>query len=141
MTRHFSTVLAAILVVLEGIGLLVLAGLQVPPIISGDVATMDSAIALLVLTLVFAAGVVMFGVGIFRGQTWARSGGIVTQVLIFSVGLGALTGVLYPHPVLGISLMTPAIIVFALIITSTRKAPDQSHIATEPAPDDQTPTE
>lgn len=136
MPRHFSTVLAAFLVVLEGIGLLVLAGIQVPPIVQGDVATIDSAIALLVLTLVFAAGVVLFGIGIFRGRTWARSGGIVTQVLIFSVGLGALTGVLYPHAGLGVSLMIPAVIVFALIIASTRKAPDLTHIGEEPAQDD-----
>lgn len=126
MRPHTTTVLAAFLVALEGLGVLVLAGLQVPPLMAGDVATLPSALALIVLTIIFGIGVLAFSVGIFRGHTWGRSGGIVTQLLLFAVGLGAITGVLYPHPVLGISLIIPAAVTFVLIISSAKRNPDLS---------------
>ena len=44
------------------------------------------------LTAVGAAAVLAFAVAIWRGQSWGRSGGIVTQLLILAVALGAVTG-------------------------------------------------
>ena len=58
----------------------------------GDTDSIESAIALLVLTAVGAVAVLAFAVATWRGQSWGRSGGIVTQLLILAVALGAVTG-------------------------------------------------
>lgn len=126
MRLHPAGIIAAIIVALEGIGVFVLAGVQVLAIIAGDTAEIASAIALLVLTVILGVGIIVFAVGIVRGQTWGRSGGIVTQVLIFAVGLGAATGA-YAHPGIGLLIMLPALAGFAAILLATRQ--DPSHRA------------
>lgn len=127
-----ATVAAAIIVALEGLVTLVLAVVEIGAILAGDTADLVSALALLVLTLVLGAGILAFAFGILRGRTWGRSGGIVTQVLVFAVGLGASTGP-SPHPLIGAWLIIPAIIGFLLIIVAARRSPDRSH---EPVADD-----
>ncbi|MCT9818714.1 histidine kinase [Microbacterium sp. W1N] len=83
---------AAILLGLEGIGLLVLAGWELVALIGGDTVDPTSSLALLVLTVVGAVVVIALAVGVFRGASWGRSGGIVTQLLVLAVALGAATG-------------------------------------------------
>lgn len=109
------------LVGLEGLGLVVLVVWQIMAIAAGDTESIDSAIALIALTLVGAAAVIAFAIAIWRGQSWGRSGGIVTQLLILAVALGAATGA-FAEPVLALAIAAPAVVVFVLLVLAARHA-------------------
>lgn len=115
--------IAALLVLLEGAGLAVLTGWQVVAMIGGDTDSLVSALALVVLTAVCAAGVVAFGFGIWRGRTWARSGGIVAQLLILAVAIGAVTTGDDPSPVAAVALAAPAVLTLALLVVTIARSP------------------
>lgn len=122
MTRIASSErAAAVLVGLEGLGLVVLVGWQLVALVSGDTESVSSAIALLVLTAIGAAAVVAFAVAIARDASWGRSGGVVTQLLVLAVALGALTGQ-YAHPLIALSLAAPAVLGLILLIAGSRAA-------------------
>jgi hypothetical protein len=112
---------AAVLVGLEAIGVLAIAVWQVAAVAGGDTDSAVSSIALLVLTVVGAVAVGAFAVGIWRGWSWGRSGGIVTQLLIMAVAVGAMTGA-GADPLLGICLIVPALVVVVLLIFVIRRA-------------------
>lgn len=112
---------AALVVGLEGAALVALVGWQVLAVIGGDTDSLASALALTVLTAVAAAAVIAFAVAIWRGLSWGRSGGIVTQVLILAVALGAATGA-YAHPSTGLILAVPAIVALVLLVLAVRDA-------------------
>ncbi|MFE1665861.1 histidine kinase [Microbacterium sp. P02] len=113
--------LAALVVGAEGIGIVALLLWQVSALADGDTESLSSAIALVVLTAVGAIAVIAFAVAIARGQSWGRSGGIVTQVLIAAVALGAATGA-YAHPLIGLGLAVPALVGFILLVMAARRA-------------------
>ncbi|QEW00569.1 histidine kinase [Microbacterium caowuchunii] len=121
MRHDLLSTIAGGFLVLEGIGIAVLAVMQAGAIFGGDTAVIDTALALLVLTVICAAAVVAFGVAVMRGRSWGRSGGIVTQLLILAIALGAATGA-YAHPLLGLELAVPAIITFVLLVAAARKS-------------------
>ncbi|WP_169581629.1 MULTISPECIES: histidine kinase [Microbacterium] len=112
---------ASALVGVEGAGLVALAVWQVLAVVGGDTASIDSAIALIVLTAVGAAAVIAFAVAIWRGRSWGRSGAIVAQLLILAVALGAATGS-YAAPSLALILAVPAIVVLVLLVLAVREA-------------------
>lgn len=66
---------AGVLVGAEGLALVGLVVWQLAAIAAGDTGFIESAIALVVLTLVGAAAVLAFSVAIVRGRSWGRSGG------------------------------------------------------------------
>lgn len=122
MTRIASSErAAAVLVGLEGLGLVVLVGWQLVALVSGDTDSVSSAIALLVLTAIGAAAVAAFAVAIARDASWGRSGGVVTQLLVLAVALGALTGQ-YAHPLIALALAAPAVLGLILLIAGSRAA-------------------
>lgn len=112
---------AAVLVALEGLGLVALTVWQIVAIVAGDTASIDSAIALIVLSAVGAAAVVAFAVAIWRARSWGRSGAIVTQLLILAVALGAATGA-YAEPTAALALAAPALVTLVLLILAVRAA-------------------
>lgn len=112
---------AATLLAAEGIGLLVLLGWQIVAIVTGDTESVASAVALVVLTALGAAAVLGFAVATWVGQSWGRSGGIVTQLLVLAVALGAATGD-YGHPAIAVGLAIPAIVVGLCLIAAARAA-------------------
>ena len=112
---------AGVIVLLEGAGIGALAVWEIVAVITGDTAALDSAIALIVLTLAGAAIVAVFGVATWRGLSWGRSGAIVAQLLILAVALGAATGQ-YAHPVTGVAIAIPAVIALVLLVTAVRGA-------------------
>lgn len=114
-------VTAAVIVAAEGVGLAALAVWEFIALVGGDTESALSSIALLVLTGVGAAIVLAFAAGIARGRSWARSGGIVTQLLILAVALGAATGQ-YAHPLTGLALAVPAVAGLVLLILVARAA-------------------
>lgn len=121
MRTNVSGLLAALIVALEGLGLVVLVAWQIAALAGGDTGSIESALALIVLTLVGAAAVLAFSVAIWRGQSWGRSGGIVTQLLVLAVGLGAATGA-FAVPSVAIALAAPALIALVLLVLAVRDA-------------------
>jgi hypothetical protein len=121
MRTNVSGRIAAVLVGLEGLGLTALTVREIVAIAAGDTGSIASAIALAVLTLVGAAAVLAFAVAIWRGQSWGRSGGIVTQLLILAVAFGAATGS-FADPSTAWALAIPALIVLVLLVLAVRDA-------------------
>ena len=113
--------LASVLVGLEGVALGALVVWQIVAVASGDTGSLESAVALIVLTLVGAVAVVAFAVAIWRDRSWGRSGGIVTQALILAVALGAATGA-YAHPSTALILAVPAVVALVLLVLAVRDA-------------------
>ena len=112
---------AATVLGLQALGILALAVWQVIALGEGDTVSIASGIALLVLTLIGAVAVGAFAVGVARGTSWARSGGIVTQLLILAVALGAATGG-YAHPLIGLAIAAVGIIGLVPLIFDVRRA-------------------
>lgn len=110
---------ASALVALEALGLGVLVVWQVAAVIAGDTGALESAIALIVLTVVGLVIVAAFAVAIWRGQSWGRSGAIVTQVLILAVALGAATGA-YAAPGVALGIAVPALITLVVLVLLVR---------------------
>lgn len=121
MTTNAVPRSAAVLVGLEGLGLLVLVGWQLVALGAGGADSIVNAIALAALTFVSAAAVVAFAVAVARGQSWGRSGAIVTQALVLAVAFGAATGA-YAHPLVGLALAVPAIVALVLLVLAARQA-------------------
>lgn len=112
---------AGLIVLIEAAGLLALVAWELAAVASGDTAALDSAIALIVLTLAGAAIVALFGAATWRGLSWGRSGAIVTQLLILAVALGAATGQ-YAHPLTGLAIAIPATVALVLLVIAVRGA-------------------
>ncbi|KQR21134.1 hypothetical protein [Microbacterium sp. Leaf151] len=112
---------ASALLGLEALGILALAGWQVVALIGGDTDSVVSSIALIVLTLIGAAIVGAFGVGTARDASAARSGGIVTQLLILSVAIGAVTGE-WAAPTAAALIALPAVIGLVVLVLAVRRA-------------------
>lgn len=111
---------AAGVLALEAVALLVFAIIELAGLGAGDASSLPTAIALIVLTLIGAAAPAAFAFGTRAGKSWARSGGVVLQVLAVALALASLT----VQPVswtftLGVGL--PALLGFSLLITSARR--------------------
>jgi len=128
---------AALVVGLEGLGLLVIAWLEASSLIAGAVAEPASGIALIVLTLMLAAGTLAFAWGIVRDRTWGRSGAVVTQLLAVVIAYVLITGAYAPGgasaeeasaiamPTVGWTLGVAAIVALVAIVALTRASAPQ----------------
>ena len=93
-----------------GLGILLLVELlTVPPVSFG------TAIALVVLAGATAAVLAAVLLGIWRGRAWVRAAGVVFQVLLFAVGVGALQGA-FAQPEWGWPLVIVAVVGFVLFV-------------------------
>ena len=113
--------LAALVLGLEAIGVLALAGWQVVALIGGDTDSVVSSVALIVLTVIGAAIVGAFAVATARDVSAGRSGGIVTQLLILSVAIGAVTGE-WAAPGIALLIAAPAVVGLILLVLAVRAA-------------------
>lgn len=111
---------AAIILGLEAVGVLMLAGWQTVALAGGDADSVTSAIALIVLTVIAAVAIGAFAAGTARGASWGRSGGIVTQLLIVAVAIGAVTGA-YAHPLIGAALAAVAVAGLIPLVIAVRR--------------------
>lgn len=121
MSTHTSGRIAAVLLGLEGLAIAGLAVWQIVALAAGDTGAIETAIALVVLTAIGAAAVIAFAGATWRGLSWGRSGGIVTQLLILAVALGAVTGA-YADAGTGLILALPAIATLVLLVIAVRAA-------------------
>ena len=112
---------AGVLVTLEGAGVVALAIWQTLELLGGNTDSVTSAVALLVLTVIGAAAVLAFGIATLRDRSWGRSGGIVVQLLILAVAGGVATGA-YAHPLIGLALAVPALVVLVLLLVAVARA-------------------
>lgn len=109
-----SAVLAA-----EGAALVLFALIELMGLGAGDASSLPTALALIVLTVLGAIALVAFAVGTRKGHSWARSGGVVFQVLAVALALASMT--LQPIPWLfTVAVGVPAVVCFGLLIASTR---------------------
>lgn len=83
--------LAAALLAAEGAALGAIAVVETAGLLSGRAVSNPTGVALVVLTLLGAATLLLFAVGVLRRVSWARSGGIVFQVIAIAVALSSLT--------------------------------------------------
>ncbi len=113
--------LAALVLGLEAIGVLALAGWQVVALVGGDTDSVLSSIALIVLTVIGAAAIGGFAVATARDVSAGRSGGIVTQLLILSVAIGAVTGE-WAAPTTALLIAAPAVVGLVLLALAVRAA-------------------
>ena len=58
--------------------------------VTGDTDDAVSSIALIVLTAIGAVALAAFALAVWRGHSWGRSGGIVSQLLVIAVALSQL---------------------------------------------------
>lgn len=110
---------AAAVLAIEGVALIVFALIELLGLGAGDASSLPTALALIVLTLIGAAALVAFAFGTRAGRSWARSGGVVFQVLAVAIALASLT----VQPVVwaftaGVGL--PGLVGFVLLIASAR---------------------
>lgn len=110
---------AAALLALEAVALLALAGWQIVAMLGNDTASVATAIALVVLTLIGAVAVGAFAFAVLRDRSWGRSGGIVIQLLVLAVALGALTGQ-YGQPLTALALAVPGVVTLAFIVRAAK---------------------
>jgi hypothetical protein len=110
---------AAAVLAVEGIALVVFAVIELFGLGAGDAASLPTALALIVLTLIGAAALLAFAFGTRAGRSWARSGGVVFQVLAVAIALASLTvqPVVWPF-VLGVGL--PGLAGFVLLFATAR---------------------
>ncbi|WP_442575100.1 histidine kinase [Microbacterium sp. F51-2R] len=129
MRTHSAARVAAVLVGLEALAVFAIVAWQIAALAGGDTESATSAIALIVLTAAGGILLAAFAFAVWRGQSWGRSGGIVAQVLILAVALGAATGA-YAHPTTGLALAIPAIVTFVALVLAARAArPDRDDSA------------
>lgn len=121
MRTQAAARIAGVLLALEGLAIIALVIWQVVALVTGDTDSLESALALVILTAVGAVAVLAFAVATWRSQSWGRSGGIVVQLLILAVALGAVTGA-YAEPATGLLLAAPAILTLVLLVVAVRGA-------------------
>lgn len=110
---------AAAVLAAEGAALTVFALIELLGLGAGDAASLPMALALIVLTLIGAAALFAFAIGTRSGRSWARSGGLVFQVLAVALALASLTvqPISWPFTV-GVGL--PGALGFVLLLATTR---------------------
>ena len=115
---------AAAVLAAEGVALSVFAVIELTGLGAGDAASLPTALALIVLTVIGAVALFAFAVGTRTGRSWARSGGVVFQVLAVALALASLT--LQPIPWLFTAAVgLPGLIGFVLLIASARREAEQ----------------
>lgn len=120
MRTNSAARVAGVLVGLEALAVFALVAWQIAALAGGDTESATSAIALIVLTAAGGVLLAAFAVAVWRGQSWGRSGGIVAQVLILAVALGAATGA-YAHPTTGLALAIPAVVTLVALVLAARR--------------------
>ena len=113
--------LAVGLLAAESLVLLVVSGWEIVALVGGDTDDVRSSIALIVLTVLGALLVAAFAIAVGRDQSWGRSGGIVAQLLVLAVALGAVTGPT-PAPLFALAVAAPAIVTLAVLVIAIRRA-------------------
>lgn len=104
---------------LEAVAVLGIAVWETVALFGAGAGSVPSAVALIVMTLIAAAGLGAFAWGALTARSWGRSGGVVAQLLIIAVAVGAATGS-YAHPLIALAIGLPAAVTLVIVILSAR---------------------
>jgi len=104
-----------VVVAVEFVGMLALGILLLVDVLTVPPASLPTALALIVLAGLTAGVLGAVLAGIWRGRAWVRAAGVVFQVLLFAVGVGALQGA-FAQPGWGWPLIIVAVIGFVLFV-------------------------
>jgi len=104
-----------VVVAVELAGVLALGILLLLEVLTQPPASLATALALVVLAGFTAVVLGAVLVGIWRGRAWVRAAGVVFQVLLFAIGVGALQGAL-AQPDWGWPLIIVAVVGFVLLV-------------------------
>jgi hypothetical protein len=102
-------------VAVELAGLLLLTVVLLLEVLTDRATSVATALALVVLAAVAALVLGAVLVGLWRGRAWVRAAGVVFQVLLFAIGVGALQGA-FANPEWGWPLVIVAVLGFALFV-------------------------
>ena len=110
---------AAVLVALQGVGLLVLAGLTVSSGLSNGARTVQLAAQGLYF-VVLGALLGLVASGLLRGRRWGRSPALVAEVVVIAIGMW----MTFPseRPVWGLPLIGDGAVTLALLVTPAANA-------------------
>ena len=123
MSGSIPTAVSRIAFVLLGLEAVVLLGIAVWEIVAllgAGAGSVPSAVALIVMTLIASVGLGAFAWGVLSGRSWGRSGGVVAQLLIIAVAVGAATGA-YAHPLIALAIGLPAAVTLVVLFLSSRR--------------------
>lgn len=126
---------AAIVLGVQGLALAAIAGFELLEL--GTATALPTGLALITLTLIGAAALIAFAVGVRVGKSWARSGAVVLEVLALIVAIGALT-IENPSPVGAAAVGVPALLGLVLTVASAR-AEGRPESTIEPSPEGENP--
>ena len=104
-----------VVVAAEFAGVLALGILLLVEVLTVPPESLGTAIALIVLAGLLAVALGAVLLGIWRGRAWVRAAGVVFQVLLFAVGVGALQGA-FAQPEWGWPLIIVGVIGFVLFV-------------------------
>lgn len=121
LRRRGADLAAVALLAAEAVGVLALVAWEGFALAGGNTSSVTSSVALLVLTIVGAAGLGAFAAAVAHGDGWGRSGGIVAQLLVLAVAGGAITGA-YADPAVALGLAAPAVVTLVLLIVGVRRS-------------------
>lgn len=100
----------------ELLGVAGLAVILVVDLIALPPASLETAIALLVLAALLTIALGAALAGVWRGRAWARPAAVVYQVLQFAVGVGALQGI-FAQPNWGWPLILVSVAGFVMLVS------------------------
>jgi len=106
---------ASAVLCVEFAGALALGILLLVEVMTERPASVATALALVVLAGLVAVGLGAVVVGLWRGRLWVRAAGVVFQVLLFAIGVGALQGAL-AQPDWGWPLIIAAVVGFVCLV-------------------------
>ncbi|MFJ3956437.1 hypothetical protein [Arthrobacter sp. NPDC090010] len=111
--RPLSVTIVSLVALVEGIALLVVAAVYLVNIVTGaPVLTLSGAVFLMVLFAVLGLGLLAVGHFLFRGYRWPRSGALVAQLFVLTIGVPTLqSGLVW----LGILMIVPAAVAALLV--------------------------
>lgn len=128
MRRSGPAAISAVILGLEGLALTAICVVELFALGAGDASSAASGIAMIVLTLIGAVALIAFAFGVLRRASWARSGGIVFQVLAIALALAALTIQPTPWPFVLILGTVGVAGLIALIATVRREGRDDPRL-------------
>jgi hypothetical protein len=115
--RAPAVAIVALVLVAETLVLLGLSGFLTYQIAANPPDAIDSAVGLLVITVIATAWIAATTIGFFQGRSFARGSALVWQVLQAAVGLASNQG-LFARPDIGSGLFVPALTALALLLFS-----------------------
>ena len=114
--KHPLVVALAVIVFAECALMVAASSYLVVELLIDTPASLPSAIALTVLTVIAAVWVGFIAVHILRGSPWVRGATVTWQVLQIAVAIGCFQG-LFARPDIGWALLLPAVVALVLLFT------------------------